>query len=64
MTLNCLAHLLFTIMSKSHESLSDLVEKSAKKVARSQAERHEDEHNWRCGYSNLHEGALGDYPNE
>jgi len=51
-------------MSKSHESLSDLVEKSAKKVARSQAERHEDEHNWRCGYSNLHEGALGDYPNE
>ena len=53
-------------MSKSYESLNDLIEDSSKKaqaekIARSQAQRQEDEQNWRCGYDNLHEGALGDY---
>ena len=53
-------------MSKPYESIDDLVENAAKdaqaeKIARSQAQRQEDEQNWRCGYDNLHEGALGDY---
>ena len=28
---------------------------------RSTVQRQEDDHNWRCGYDNLHEGALGDF---
>ena len=56
-------------MPKLYESLGDLVEDSAKKaqaekVARSQAQRYEDELNWRCGYDYMTEGALGDYPND
>ena len=34
------------------------------RVARSQAQRYEDELNWRCGYDYMTEGALGDYPND
>ena len=54
-------------MSKSYESLNELIEDSAKTakakevVARSQEQRHIDEQSWRCGYDYLTEGALGDY---
>ena len=55
-------------MSKSYESLNELIEDSAKAankakevVARSQEQRQIDEQSWRCGYDYLTEGALGDY---
>ena len=54
-------------MTKSYESLDELIEESAKKakaeqiVAKSQAQRERDEHSWRCGYDYLTEGALGDF---
>lgn len=55
-------------MSKSYESLNELIEDSAKAankakevVARSQEQRHLDEANWRSGYNYFSEGALGDY---
>ena len=53
-------------MTKPYKNLDELIEESSKKakaekIARSQAQRLEDEHNWRCGYDNLHEGGLGDY---
>ena len=54
-------------MSKSYESLNELIEDSAKTakakevVARSQEQRHLDEANWRSGYNYFSEGALGDY---
>ena len=52
-------------MSKSYESLDELIEDSAKTakeiVARSQEQRHIDEQSWRGGYDYLTEGALGDY---
>ena len=35
--------------------------KAAQIVARSQAQREQDEHSWRCGYDYMHEGALGDF---
>ena len=49
------AHLLFTIMTKSYDSLDELIEDKAREaeaekiVARSQAQRERDEHSWRCG---------------
>ena len=54
-------------MTKSYESLEELIEDKARKakaeqiVARSQAQRERDEHSWRCGYDYMHEGALGDF---
>ena len=47
------AHLLFTIMTKSYDSLDELIEDKAREaeaekiVARSQAQRERDEHSWR-----------------
>ena len=61
------AHLLLTIMTKSYDSLDELIEDKAREaeaekiVARSQAQRERDEHSWRCGYDYMHEGALGDF---
>ena len=61
------AHLLSAIMTKSYESLEELIEDKAREaeaekiVARSQAHRERDEHSWRCGYDYLTEGALGDF---
>ena len=54
-------------MTKSYDSLEELIEdkareaKAEKIVARSQAQRERDEHNWRCGYDYMHDGALGDF---
>jgi len=61
-------------MTKSYESLDELIEDKAREAkaekivarsqepgARSQAQRERDEHNWRCGYDYMHEGALGDF---
>ena len=39
--------------------LSDVIEEEFQR--RSTVQRQEDDHNWRCGYDNLHEGALGDF---
>ena len=54
-------------MTKSYESLEELIEDKARKakaeqiVARSQAQRERDEHSWRCGYDYMLEGGLGDF---
>ena len=49
------------VMTKSYETLNELIEESAKKaekakeiVAKSQAKRLKDEHIWRRSYDNAH----------
>ena len=53
-------------MTKPYGNLNELIEESSKKakaekIARSQAQRQEDEQSWRCGYDYWSEGALGDF---
>ena len=49
-------------MAKPYETLDELVEDNARKAKRKEYD--ESRQDWRQGYSNLHEGALGDYPDD
>ena len=58
--------LIAATMSTPKERLQNLVQTKSEEVRlqKAKARKAYDENDWRQGYSTIHEGALGDYPEE